>query len=206
MSPEQTKPAIVFDFGGVLVDWNPRHLYRKLFPDEGAMEDFFDEVQFLQWNADQDRRSTFAEGVAELAEKYPHHADKIQAFDDRWIESIGGDIGGTVEILHALKDAGYPLYGLSNWAAETFARIRHEFQFLALFDEIILSGEVGLTKPDPRIFELLLSRAGRTADECIFIDDSETNIRAAQALGFKTVHFESPEHLKHELHAFGVQF
>lgn len=203
---QQPIEAIVFDFGGVLVDWNPRYLYRKLFNDDAAMESFFREVGFSEWNAEQDRRRTFAEGVAELAEKFPHHADKIQAFDARWIESVGGEIGETVKLLEALKRAGYPLYGLSNWSAETFGRIRETFPFFNLFDAIVLSGEVELTKPDPRIFELLLEKTGRDAGACVFIDDADKNIAAAQALGFQTVHYSSPEALAKELTELGVRF
>lgn len=198
--------AIVFDFGGVLVDWNPRYLYGKLFEDETAMEDFFAEVGFSEWNAEQDRRKTFGEGIEELALKFPHHGEMIRAFDERWIESVGGEIGETVGILQGLKRAGYPLYGLSNWSAETFGRIRARFPFFELFDLIVLSGEVELTKPDPRIFELLLEKTGRAASECVFIDDSEKNIAAATALGFRVVRYMSPEGLARELEELGVEW
>ncbi len=205
MEQQQIK-AIVFDFGGVLVDWNPRYLYRQLFNDDAAMENFFHEVGFSEWNAEQDRRRTFAEGVAELADKFPHHADMIQAFDTRWIESVGGEIGETVKILEGLKAANYPLYGLSNWSAETFGRIRNRFPFFQWFDEIVLSGEVELIKPDPRIFELLLEKTGHAAGECVFIDDSEKNIAAAQALGFQVIRYVSAGHLESELRRMGVAF
>jgi len=206
MNSSTTNYVIVFDFGGVLIDWNPRYLYRKLFADENAMEQFFDEIQFPEWNADQDRRPSFAEGVAEHSEKFPHHAEMIRAYDERWTESIGGEIGETVEILRALKAAGHPVYGLSNWSADTFARIRDQFAFLSWLDGIVLSGEVELTKPDPRIFQLLLEKVNRPANECIFIDDAEKNIKAAQALDFHTIHYTSPEQTKRELEALGITF
>lgn len=198
--------AIVFDFGGVLIDWNPRYLYRKLFDDENAMEQFFEQVQFSEWNAEQDRRRTFAEGVAEHSAKFPHHGEMIRAFHDRWSETVGGEITETVEILRALKDAGYPAYGLSNWSAETFNSIREKFPFLKWFDDIVVSGEVELVKPDPRIFQLVLTKANRSANQCVFIDDSEKNIKAAQALGFQTIHYVSPEQTARELRALGIEF
>ena len=192
--------AVVFDFGGVLIGWNPRNLYTRYFPDEPqAMEDFLAEISFMEWNAQQDKGRPFAEAVAQLSAQFPHHAHLISAYQENWKESITGSIDGTVELLRLLKKKGYSLYGLSNWGTETFAKIRHEFDFLNLFDEIILSGEVKLIKPEPEIFELFLQKIGKTADQCLFIDDSEPNIITARKLGFDTVHFESPEHLKNEL-------
>jgi len=197
--------AIVFDFGGVLMDWNPWYLYRNLFPDETSMHEFLTEIEFADWNYEQDKGRAFADAVAERSEKFPHHADMIRAYDERWIESIGGDISETVEILRGLKRAGYPLYGLSNWSAEKFALIRDRYPFFALFDEIVLSGQVKIAKPDPRIFQLLLDRAGCPAQECLFIDDSETNIKAARALGFQTIQYESPGQLASELEQLGIR-
>ena len=192
--------AIVFDFGGVLIGWNPRNLYTRYFPDEPqAMEDFLAEISFMEWNAQQDKGRPFAEAVAQLSAQFPHHAHLISAYQENWKESITGSIDGTVELLRLLKKKGYSLYGLSNWGTETFAMIRHEFDFLNLFDEIILSGEVKLIKPEPEIFELFLQKIDKSADQCLFIDDSEPNIVTARKLGFDTVHFESPEHLKNEL-------
>lgn len=194
--------AIIFDFGGVLVGWDPRNLYRRFFPDQPqAMEDFLAEVNFMEWNALQDKGRPFAEGVAILSEQFPHHANLIRAYHENWIESITGRIEGTVEILRTLKQNGHPLYGLSNWSAETFPIVRDEFDFLQLFDGVILSGEVKLIKPEPAIFEACLQMVGRPAEVCLFIDDSLPNIVTARNLGFDTVHFESPEHLKSELQA-----
>jgi 2-haloacid dehalogenase len=192
--------AIVFDFGGVLIEWDPRNLYSRYFPEEPqAMEDFLAEVSFMEWNAQQDKGRPFAEAVELLSKQFPHHAHLINAYQENWKESITGSIEGTVKLLRVLKEKGYLLYGLSNWSAETFPIVRHEFEFLDLFDGIILSGEVKLIKPEPEIFELCLQRIGKPADQCLFIDDSEVNIIAARKLGFDTVHFISPEHLKDEL-------
>lgn len=196
----QTIRAIIFDFGNVLLEWNPRLVYRHYFQNnEEAMEQFLHEVNFMDWNAQQDKGRTFAEGVADLSREFPQYSDLIQAYHDNWIESIGDSFAGTVEILKQLKKAGYALYGLSNWSAETFPHAREKYDFFHLFDDIVISGEVGSIKPEPEIFEILLARVGRPAQECLFIDDSLANIRQAQNMGFVTVHFESAEKLAEAL-------
>ena len=202
---EPRQPAIIFDFGGVLIDWDPRYLYHKLFEnDRAATERFLDEIGFVEWNLEQDRGRPFAVAVKELSERFPHYADFIRAYDERWEESLGGAIQPTVALLGALKQAGHALYGLSNWSAETFQRIRHKHAFLDWFDDIVLSGEVRITKPDPRIYAVLLERIGRPAAACLFIDDSAANIAVAEQLGFKTILFKSPEQLQGELIRLGL--
>src|SRR5258708_3757613 len=197
--------ALVFDFGGVLMDWNPRHLYRRFFEnDPDGMEQFLTEIGFAEWNMQQDRGRPFSVAVAQLSAQFPHRADLIRAFDEHWDESIAGTIQPTVEILQTLRQAGYPLYGLSNWSAETFQRVRHKYEFFNLFDLILLSGEVELVKPDPEIYQRLLHMINRPAEECLFIDDSQPNIETANRLGFKTIHFTSPEHLAAELQRLHV--
>lgn len=192
--------AIIFDFGGVLLDWNPRNLYQRYFPRQPqAMENFLCEINFYDWNAQQDKGRSFSDGIAVHAEKFPQYAHLIQAYYEHWEDSVTGAIPGTVEILHKLKVKGYPLYGLSNWSAETFPRARHNYPFFDLFDEIILSGDVKLIKPDPAIFNLLLSKIRFAAPECILIDDSQANIDTAKNLGFVTILFTSPEQLQIEL-------
>jgi 2-haloacid dehalogenase len=192
--------AVIFDFGGVLIGWDPRKLYSQFFPEQPqAMEDFLAEVSFMEWNAQQDKGRPFVEAVALLSKQFPHRAYLIRAYHEHYKETLTGVIEGTVELLRTLKNKGHSLYGLSNWSAETFATVRHEFEFLNLFDDIIISGDVKLIKPEPEIFELCLKKIGRPAGECLFIDDSEANIITARKLGFDTVHFNSPEHLKNEL-------
>ena len=194
--------AIIFDFGNVLLEWNPRHVYRRYFPDdEEAMEQFFHEVNFMDWNLQQDKGRPFAEGVAELSKQFPHYSDLIQAYHDNWEDSIGDYLAGTVEIMKQLKKAGFSLYGLSNWSAETFPIAREKYDFFHLLDDYVISGEVGMIKPEPEIFELLLNKIGRPAKECLFIDDALVNIQQAQKMGFATVHFQSPEQLEEELRA-----
>ena len=200
-----TIQAIIFDFGNVLLEWDPRNVYRRYFPnDDQAMEQFLQEVNFMEWNAQQDKGRKFAEGVAELSRQFPHYTKLIQAYHDNWKDSIGRHFEGTVEIMKRLKKAGYPLYGLSNWSAETFPIARKKYDFFHLLDDAVISGEVGLIKPEPEIFELLLEKIGKPAHACVFIDDALANIEQAQKMGFVTVHFQSPEHLEEELHRLGV--
>jgi len=197
--------AIVFDFGGVLLDWNPRYLYRKLFNgDSSRMERFLTEIDFVGWNFQQDKGRPFAVAVAELSAQFPQYADLIKAYSERWEESIAGPIEATVDILQELKRAGYPLYGLSNWSLETYQRVRTKYPFFKLFETILVSGEVQLAKPDPRLFTLFLERIGRLAEECLLIDDSHVNIEAAQQMGFSTIQFESSSQLEQDLQRLGI--
>jgi len=197
--------AIVFDYGNVLIEWNPQYVYQRYFPnDPEGMERFFKEVDFMGWNAQQDKGRTFAEGVAELSKEFPHHSHLIQAYHDNWKDSIGESYTGTVEILKQLKLAGYPLYGLSNWSAETFPYARAKYDFFGLFDDMVISGAVGFVKPEPEIFHLMLEKIGRPAHECLFIDDSLSNIEQANKIGFETIHFESAGQLEAELNHMGI--
>jgi 2-haloacid dehalogenase len=197
-------PAIIFDFGGVLMDWNAHYLYDKLLDDPADMERFFNEIDFHNWNLEMDRGRPFAEGVAELSHQFPQYADLIKAFDERWEETLGGPIQPTVEILQALKKRGYALYGLTNWSAEKYEITRHKYPFFDLFEEVVVSGAVKLIKPDPRIFALTLEKAKRPAAECLLIDDSEANVIAARQLGFRAIHFKSAEGLAMELSLQGL--
>ncbi|HXG97121.1 MAG TPA: HAD family phosphatase [Gemmatimonadales bacterium] len=197
--------AIVFDFGGVLIDWNPRYLYRKLFPGtDTAMERFLAEIGFTEWNQQQDAGRAFSLAVTELVKRFPSYADLIRAYDERWEESIAGPLQGTVDLLLPLQQAGLELHGLSNWSSEKFAAVRSKYSFFQLFATILLSGDVKLIKPDPRIFQALLERIGRSAGECLFIDDSEENISTARSLGFEAIRFASPEQLRRELRHRGL--
>ena len=196
--------AVVFDYGNVLIEWDPRRVYRRFFEDEDSMEQFLREVNFMEWNAQQDKGRPFAEGVAILSEQFPQHAHLIQAYHDHWKDSIGAADWQTVEIMKQLKQKGYSLYGLSNWSAETFPYAREKYDFFDLFDDMVISGEVREIKPHPEIFHILLGKIGRPAQECLFIDDSLPNIRQANTMGFQTIHFESPEQLKRELTILGI--
>jgi 2-haloacid dehalogenase len=196
--------AAVFDLGGVLIDWDPRYLYRKLLADEAAVEEFLATVCTPGWNAEQDRGRPFAEGVAELVERHPAHAAAITAYHERWPEMLAGDIPGTVELLAELRETGMPLYALTNWSAETFVVARERFGFLDWFDGVLVSGEERLIKPDPAFFRLLLDRFGLDPGATVFVDDSEANVAAARELGIDVVRFTGHDQLRRELAARGL--
>jgi 2-haloacid dehalogenase len=196
--------AVVFDLGGVLIDWDPRRLYRKLLADEAAVEEFLATVCTPEWNTEQDRGRPFAQGVAELVERHPAHAAAITAYHERWTEMLGGEIPGTVAVLAELRAARVPLYALSNWSAETFRLTRERFPFLDWFDGLVVSGEEGVAKPDRRIFELLLERFGLVPAATLFVDDAAANVAAARAVGLDAVRFRDAGRLRRELAARGL--
>ena len=195
----RNRPVVVFDLGGVLIDWDPRHLYRKLFDQDTAMERFLDEVCHGAWNLEQDRGRSFAEAIREATLRHPDQRAMIEAYHLRWEEMLAGAIEDTVTILEELRDAGCELHALTNWSAETFPHARARFAFLEHFETILVSGEERLIKPDPDIFALLLERIGHPAQACIFIDDSTRNVAGAAALGFDAIRFENPRQLRAEL-------
>ena len=191
--------TVVFDLGNVLVHWNPRLLYEQLIPDPDKLEHFFAHVITHDWIRAQDAGRSFADGIAELTAVYPHFEPEIRAFWERWSEMVPGPIEGTVAILAELKQRGTPLYALTNWSAETFSLARPRFPFFDWFDGIVVSGEIGLVKPDARIYRHLLDQFGLRAEDCIFIDDSPANVAGADAVGITGLHFTSPEKLRQDL-------
>ena len=197
--------TIIFDLGGVLIDWNPRYLYRKLISDEQEITTFLDTFTTPDWNEEQDAGRTLAEGTAMLVEKHPHHKELIEHFYGRWSEMLGGAIQGTVEVLTELKASKrYHLYALTNWSAETFPIALEQFDFLNWFEGIVVSGTEKMRKPTAEFYHLLLTRYGVEAQQAVFIDDNLRNVQAAQAVGLHTIHFQSPEQLREELAALGV--
>jgi 2-haloacid dehalogenase len=197
--------AIAFDLGGVMIDWNPRYLYRKLFgADEAGMERFLAEVCTPEWNARFDAGRPFAEGIAELVAAHPDQADLIEAYWDRWPETLGEAFEETVAIMRELRSTGYRTFALSNWSAETFPLTRPRFPFLDEMDGVVISGEVGAGKPDPAMFRALLSRFGLAAAETVFIDDWDLNIAAAAKLGFVTIQFADAAQVRGELRRLGL--
>lgn len=193
--------VVVFDLGGVLVDWNPRYLYRKLMADPAAIERLLGEVTTGEWNAELDRGRPYAEAVAELASRYPGDRLHIEAYFSRWLEMVDGPIAGTVAILEELHGRGVPIYALSNWSAETFPLVAEDprFAFLKLFRRRFISGELKLIKPEPAIFHHLLAETGHAASTCLFVDDNRANVEAAAALGFPVHHFADPAALRADL-------
>ncbi len=199
------RSVVVFDLGGVLIDWDPRHLYRKLFGgDEEAMEAFLTTVCTPEWNARQDAGRPFAEAVAQLAEAFPSERERILAFHERWPETLGEGIEGTVAILGELHARAVPLYALSNWSAETFPVARERFPFLGLFDGIVLSGQERVSKPDPRLYRILFERYGLDPGDAVFVDDTPQNIAVAADLGMHALLFTGPAPLRSALEALGL--
>ncbi len=186
---------VVFDFGGVLMDWDPRYLYRTYFKDEEQMEYFLSHICTDAWNAEQDRGRTFDEGVSLLLRQYPQYAEPIRMYKDRWESMLKGEFPRSVELLRRLKEQGYGIYGLTNWSAETIPIAFAKYDFFSLFDGIVVSGEEKLIKPDPKIYRILLDRYKLTAENTLFIDDSPANIEAASQLGFQTILFDNIENV-----------
>ncbi len=205
-SPPRPEPptAVVFDLGGVLIDWNPRHLYRSLFDDEVEMERFLAEVTTQAWNHEQDRGRPFAQAIAELTRDHPEQAQLIEAYWDRWPEMLGEPFHETVKILAALRASGVRLLALTNWSAETFPVAMPRYPFLDWFEAVIVSGEVELVKPDPAIFRLLVDRHGLEPSRTVLIDDTIANVQAAAALGFRAIRFTDAAALRRDLSAMGL--
>lgn len=191
--PGETIETVVFDFGAVLLEWNPRHLYTKIFDDPAKVDWFLEEVCPPHWNVEQDRGRTIAEAEAEAIARHPDQAEPIRAFYGRFQEMIPHPIEGTVAALKALKAAGYPLYGLTNFSAETFPPTRERFGFFDLFDGIVVSGEERIIKPDPEIYRRLIERFSLNPDRTVFVDDSPRNVEAAARFGIKAHRFERAE-------------
>jgi 2-haloacid dehalogenase len=197
--------AVIFDLGGVLLDWNPRYLYRKLFDDEEAMERFLRDVCTLEWHEANDRGVPFEVTCAQLAAEYPEHAEHIWAWGTRTEEMVSGPIDGTVEILRELaQQRSVRLFALTNMEAHTYPVRRERYEFLRWFEGTVVSSEEGVIKPDERIFRVLLERYGLEPASTLMIDDSSRNIEAARAIGLRTVLFESPEALRVQLEDAGV--
>ena len=202
-APERPS-AVVFDLGGVLIDWNPRYLYRQLFDDDAAMEAFLADVVTADWNGQQDAGRTWADAVDTLSAEHPEHAELIAAYWHRWLETLGDAIAPTVTILAELRTTGVRLLALSNWSAETFPLARPRYPFLEWFEGIVVSGELGIAKPDPRIFRYLLEHHDLAPATTVFIDDSEANVRAAAALGMNGIRFVDARSLRRELVGLGL--
>ena len=197
--------AVVFDLGGVLIDWNPRHLYRRLFNgDAVAMEHFLAHICTPEWNHQQDLGRTWADAVAERSARFPEHTAMIRLYAERWDEMVAGAIETTVEILEALKAAGWPLYSVTNFSAETFPRMVERFPFLQLFDGIIVSGVERVGKPDRAIYRILFERYRLDPGQCLFIDDVAVNVTGSEAAGMPAIHYRSSAQLAAELAARDV--
>jgi 2-haloacid dehalogenase len=195
---------VVFDIGGVLIDWNPRHLFRKVFDSEEEMEWFLANVCTYEWNVQQDGGKLFSVATAELQARFPEYRDKIALYYGRWEEMLGGEIKGTVEIFQKLKSAGMPLYALSNWSHEAFPVAYERYGFMKEFDGLVVSGYEKLLKPDHAIYRVLMERYGINPEESVYIDDNKPNADAAAELGFRVIHFLSSDQLRDDLRSLGL--
>ena len=184
--------TVVWDLGAVVIDWDPRYLYRRLLSDDAAVEAFLGEVCTPAWHHRHDEGRPVAQGVAELAETHPEHATLIRAYVDRWDEMFAGEIEGSAALIEALDSLRVPQFGLTNWPAEMFPRALARFPSLRVLRGVVVSGEEGVAKPSPEVFHRLLDRFGLDASSCLFVDDAPRNIDAAAALGFAVHRFSTP--------------
>jgi len=195
---------VVFDVGGVLIDWDPRHLYRKIIDDSAEMERFLAEVCTPAWNEQADAGRPVAEITAELCRAHPAKRSLIESYYARFPEMMKGALDDTVVLLERLHAHRVPLYVLSNFSAETFPLAQERFAFFQHFAGLVISGAEGVKKPDLRIFELLTGRYGLTPARTLFIDDKRENAQAARDAGWQALHFTSAETLANDLHALGL--
>ncbi len=197
--------AVVFDLGGVLIDWDPRHLYREMFADPQEMEVFLRDIVSPDWNAEQDAGRTWAEATALLVDQHPHHEEIIRLPTSSAGTTCSlGPIAGSVAILAQVRDQGTPIFALTNWSAETFPRAWPLFPFLDWFRGIVVSGDEGIRKPDPEIWRRLIDRYQLDPSRTVFIDDVPRNVEVASDLGLIAVLFEGPERLRARLVGLGV--
>jgi FMN phosphatase YigB (HAD superfamily) len=195
--------TVIFDIGNVLVQWDPRNLYRQHFEDKEEMEYFLRDVTSPKWNLEQDRGRSFAEATALASVEFPHYADKIKLFDSNWLEMIGGEISGSVAILKQLCAEGVPVFAITNFSAEKWPIFCDQYDFTKLFQGVVVSGAEGLVKPDPAIYRLSFHRFAVAPQDCIFIDDRLENVEAARELGTAGHHFTDASFLETDLKTRG---
>jgi 2-haloacid dehalogenase len=200
MSNQLKYTTIVFDLGAVLVDWNPKYFYRKVFHSEEAMDYFLNNITTFSWNEEQDGGRTISEANDLLTNQYPHFRTEIEAYYGHWVEMLGGSIQASVEVLRQLiDDSRYQVFALTNWSAETWPKALEIFDFLHWFDGVIVSGQEKMRKPHHEIFELMIHRFQLDVSKTIFIDDNLKNVLASRELGITTIHFQNPYQMKEEL-------
>lgn len=191
--------TIVFDFGGVLIDWNPRIMFQNIFEDKQEMEWFLENVCSNAWNLQMDKGYPFATAILELQKQFPSYAHQISAYYLRWNEMLGGEIPETVKILQEIQAKKFKVYGLTNWSDETFPEALRRYSFLKTLDGIIVSGREKLVKPDPELYKVLISRYKVEPVSSVYIDDNIDNVKIAGELGFIALHFISPDQLRLDL-------
>jgi len=203
-APTAPVTGVVWDIGNVIVRWDPRTLYRRIFDDPDEMDAFLQGVCTMAWNAELDRGLSVSDGVEALSLQHPHHAPRIAAWRDRWPEMLSGTIAESIAAIEALAARGVPQFGLSNMARESLPVIVAMDPAFRHLDPLIISADVGLIKPDAAIFELAIARFGHPAEALLFIDDSAANIEAARRLGFHTHLFEDPAAIAPLLRSHGL--
>lgn len=197
---------IIFDFGGVVMDWDPRYFFKSYFNDDEKMEWFLKNIALDEWNIEQDRGRTLQKGTEILVKQHPDWEKEIRAYYDNWTIMLKGDIPENVDVLKNLEGK-YNLFGLTNWSAETFPYALENYDFFKVFEgKIVVSGTEKLIKPNPQIFNVLLDRYQIKAQDSVFIDDNPKNIETAKALGFLVVHITPETDLATELRTLGVKF
>lgn len=197
--------TIIFDLGGVLIDWNPEYVFKHVIPDEEKRRFFFEHVATHDWNVEQDAGRTLEEGTTLLVNKHPDWEPEIRAFYGRWEEMLGGPIHETVELLREIKETGeYRLLALTNWSNETFPVALDRYEFLHWFEGIVVSGDEKTRKPFADIYEILLDRYGVAPEEAVFIDDNLANVEGAEAVGINGIQFQSAESLRETLREWKV--
>lgn len=197
--------TVVFDLGGVLIDWNPDYVYRTIFEDEAEMRNFLTQVCSPAWNEEQDAGRSIKEGTELLVAAFPEQEANIRAFYNRWPEMLGGPIHGTVSIFDGLKKKGLKTYALTNWSAETFPIALDRYNFLHWFDGRLVSGEEKTRKPFPGFYQTLIDKFAINPSEAVFVDDNLRNLEPAKELGFTTIHFKSPPQFHSALIAAGLE-
>lgn len=197
---------IIFDFGGVLMDWDPRYYFKNHFKTQSEMDFFLNNIATNTWNMEQDRGRSLERGTEKLVREHPLFEKDIRAYYDNWTTMLRGDIPQNVAVLRQL-DGKYPLYGLTNWSSETFPYALENYDFFKIFDgKIVVSGDEKLIKPDPKIYQVLLKRYNLKAEESVFVDDNIQNIETAKDLGFATIHVKQETDLGQELRNLGFEF
>lgn len=198
---------LIFDFGGVVMDWDPRYFFKDHFKDDEKMEYFLKNIVTDEWNGEQDRGRTLAEGTEIQVSKHPEWENEIRAYYDNWTTMLKSDIPHNVAVLLKLEHSKYELFGLTNWSAETFPYALENYDFFKIFKgKIVVSGTEKLIKPDPTIWNVLLDRYQIKAEESVFIDDNVKNIEVAESLGFICVPIKKHTNLEKELRELGVEF
>ncbi|WP_020390697.1 HAD family hydrolase [Kribbella catacumbae] len=201
---ERSVDDVVFDIGGVLLDWSPDYLYRELIPDAGQREHFLTKIATPEWNMQQDAGRTWVEAVAELSSLHPEHAEWIEAYDTGWLQMVGGLIEGTAELITELRDQGIPTYALTNFSAEKWEVAKEAFPILTGFTGEVVSGTEQTVKPGEKIYRILLERYNLDPARSFYTDDKDYNVIAARAVGIDAETFVNAPTLRTHLRSRGL--